>query len=112
VIEANRDPHPSALVRKRLLVLRSLHCGHTWQRASVVTVIGVATTGRIVKLYRRDEISGLLKCEPTNFPVSELAHFGREIRESFEQQPVRCNGHVLIVDAAHFIDGTFPPYVC
>jgi FAD/FMN-containing dehydrogenase len=49
------------------------------------------------------EFLALLKCERTNVPVSELANFEREIRESFEQQPVQSNGHVFFVDAAHFV---------
>jgi hypothetical protein len=59
VVEANRHAHPSTLVRRRLLVLWSLDCGPTRQQASVVTGVGLATTGRIVSLYRREGISGI-----------------------------------------------------
>jgi hypothetical protein len=59
VVEANRHSHPLALVRKRLLALWSLHCGLTRQQASVVAGIGLATTGRIVRPYRHDGISGI-----------------------------------------------------
>jgi hypothetical protein len=59
VVESNRHSHPSALVSRRLFVLWSLHCGLTRQQAPVVTGIGLATTGRIVSLYRREGISGI-----------------------------------------------------
>jgi transposase len=89
VVIDNRETHSSLLVRRRLLVLWSLHCGLTRQQAADVAGIGLATVQRFVSIYRTDAIDGLLKPERTYVPVSELAQFESVIRKSFEEQPAR-----------------------
>ena len=85
----NRETHPTPLVRRRLLVLWSLHCGLSRARAAQVADVSVATAQRIVSLYRREGLEGLMKDGRTYVPVSDMAQFDSAIRESLEQRPVR-----------------------
>jgi transposase len=89
LVTDHRETHPSLLIRRRLFVLWSLHCGLTRQQAAAVAGIGLASVQHFVSIYRTDGIDGLLKQERTYVPVSELAQFESVIRTSFEEQPAR-----------------------
>ena len=43
VVHAERDAHPDAHVRRKMLVLWLLHCGVTRAKATEVTCVGRAT---------------------------------------------------------------------
>ncbi|MDY3557409.1 helix-turn-helix domain-containing protein [Gemmata sp. JC717] len=51
-VDAERDAHPDAHVRRKMLVLRLLHCGVTRAQAAQVAGLGRATVQRYVAAYR------------------------------------------------------------
>ena len=53
VVNAERDGHPEAHVRRKMLVLWLLHCGLTREKAAEVAGLGRATVQRYVAAYRR-----------------------------------------------------------
>jgi transposase len=89
VVQQERESHPSACVRRRLLVLWSLHCGLKREQAAQLTGLAVSSVQRIVSLYREGGLDALLQQERGYVPVGELAQHTDVIRQSLEQQPVR-----------------------
>ena len=49
VVKAERESHPNVRVRQRMLVLWTLHCGLTRDKAAEVAGMGRATVERIVE---------------------------------------------------------------
>jgi transposase len=88
VVEAERDAHPDAHVRRKMLVLRLLHCGVTRDTAAEVAGLGRATVQRYVAAYREGGLDGLRQWGVTG-PVSDLAAHTEAIRESLTSSPVR-----------------------
>lgn len=87
VVNEERESHPELHVRRKMLVLWSLHCGLKRQQAAKLAVVGLATVERYVAAYRDGGLPGLRRWEVQG-PVSDLAAYRDAIRESFEQQPV------------------------
>ena len=83
VVTAERDAHPDAHVRRKMLVLRLLHCGLTRVLAAEVAGLGRATVQRYVAAYRDGRLDGLRRWGVTG-PVSDLAAHTAAIRDSLE----------------------------
>lgn len=88
VVNAQRDGHPDAHVRRKMLVLWLLHCGLSRHKAAEVARLGRATVQRYVAAYRQGGLDGLRHWGVTG-PVSELAAHRDRIREEFTRQPAR-----------------------
>jgi len=87
VVNEERESHPEPHVRRKMLVLWSLHCGLKRTQAARLAVVGLATVERYVAAYRDGGLAGLRQWNVQG-PVSDLAAYRETIRESFEQQPV------------------------
>ena len=88
VVDAERDAHPDAHVRRKMLVLRLLHGGVTRGKAAEVAGLGRATVQRYVAAYREGGLDGLRQWDIVG-PVSDLAAHTAAIRESLTSSPVR-----------------------
>jgi transposase len=88
VVNAERDVHPEAHVRRKMLVLWLLHHGDTRERAGTITGLGRATVQRYVRAYKSGGLDGLRRWSVTG-PVSDLATHADAIRASLTAQPVR-----------------------
>jgi len=88
VVNAERDAHPEAHVRRKMLVLWLLHCGVTRAKAAEVACLGRATAQRYVAAYREGGLDGLRRWEVVG-PVSALADHAAAIRDSLTASPVR-----------------------
>jgi transposase len=88
VVEAERETHPDAHVRRKMLVLRLLHCGVTRAQAAEITGLGRATVQRYVAAYRDGGLDGLRRWGVVG-PVSDLAAHTQAIRGSLTETPVR-----------------------
>lgn len=88
VVDAERDAHPDAHVRRKMLVLRLLHCGVTRAKAAEVAGLGRATVQRYVTAYRVGGLDGLRQWDVVG-PVSDLAAHTEAIRASLTSSPVR-----------------------
>ena len=88
VVNAERDAHPEAPVRRKMLVLWLLHCGLTRVMAAEVAGVGRATAQRYVAAYRDGGLDGLRRWGVVG-PVSDLAAHTDAIRESLTARPVR-----------------------
>jgi transposase len=88
VVVEERDSHHAPHVRRKMLVLWSLHCGLLREQAAKVAGMGVATVGRYVAAYRDGGLDCLRQWNVTG-PVSDLAAHRESIRESLERQPAR-----------------------
>jgi transposase len=88
VVDAERDSHPDAHVRRKMLVLRLLHCGVTRAKTAEVAGLGRATVQRYVAAYRDGGLDGLRQWD-VGGPVSDLATHTEAIRESLTSSPVR-----------------------
>jgi transposase len=80
VVHEERESHPEPHVRRRMLVLWSLHCG--LKREQAAKLAGVARS-----TVERYGLAGLRRCVGQG-PVSDLAAYRDVIRDSFERQPV------------------------
>ena len=72
VVNAERDSHPDAHVRRKMLVLWLLHHGDTRERAATVTGLGRATVQRYVRAYKDGGLDGLRRWGVVG-PVSDVA---------------------------------------
>lgn len=88
VVDAERDAHPDAHVRRKMLVLRLLHCGVTRAKAAEVAGLGRATVQRYVAADRDGGLDGLRQWGVVG-PVSDLAAHTEAIRQSLTSSPVR-----------------------
>ena len=88
VVDAERDAHPDAHVRRKMLVLWLLHCGLRRQQAAQVAGLGRATVQRYVAAYRDGGLDGLRRWDVTG-PVSDLAAHRAAIRQEFARLPAR-----------------------
>lgn len=88
IVNAERDGHPEAHVRRKMLVLWLLHCGLKREKAAEVACLGRATVQRYVAAYREAGLDGLRRCDRKG-PVSELAAHKEAIRQEFARQPAR-----------------------
>lgn len=88
VVNSERDGHPDALVRRKMLVLWLLHCGLTRAKAAQVARLGRATVQRYVAAFREGGLDGLRRCD-RKVPVSDLAAHADAIKAEFARQPAR-----------------------
>ena len=88
IVNEERETHPQLHVRRKMLVLWSLHCGLKRQQAAAIAGVGLATAQRYVAAYRDGGLEGLRRWNVQG-PVSDLTAWWDVIRESFEQQPAR-----------------------
>lgn len=87
-VNAERDAHPAAHVRRKMLVLWLLHCGLTRVKAAEVAGLGRATVQRYVAAYRDGGLDGLRRWDVVG-PVSDLAAHTEAIRASLTKTPIR-----------------------
>jgi transposase len=88
IVNAERDSHPEAHVRRKMLVLWLLHCEITRAKAAAIAGLGRATVQRYVAAYRDGGLDGLRQWDVTG-PVSDLAAYTAAIKESLTAAPVR-----------------------
>ena len=89
VVNQDRQSHPEACVRRRLLVIWLLHCGLKREPAAKIGCVALSSVQRIVSLYRWGGLESLQKSGRGYRPTSELAQHEVDIRKSLEEQPVR-----------------------
>ena len=88
IVNAEREAHPEAHVRRKMLVLWLLHCAVTRAKAAAIAGLGRATVQRYVAAYRDGGLDGLRRWEVIG-PVSDLAAYTDAIRQSLTAAPVR-----------------------
>jgi transposase len=88
VVNAERDAHPEAHVRRKMLVVWLLHCGLTRAKAAEIGGLSRATVQRYVAAYRAGGLDGLRRWGIRD-PVSDLVAHTTAIREALTNQPVR-----------------------
>src|SRR5260370_11737807 len=88
IVNAERESHPEAHVRRKMLVLWLLHCQVTRAKAAAIAGLGRATVQRYVAAYRDGGLEGLRHWDVTG-PVSDLAAYTDAIKESLTEAPVR-----------------------
>jgi transposase len=88
VVNAERDHHPDAHVRRKMLVLWLLHNGLTRHKAADIAGLGRATVQRYVRAYMDGGLDGLRRWGSTG-PVSALVAHTDAIRASLTSTPVR-----------------------
>ena len=88
VVNAERDAHPDAHVRRKMLALWLLHCGLTRDKAAEVAGLGRATVQRYVAAYREGGLGGLRRWGVVG-PVTALAAHADAVRASLTASPVR-----------------------
>jgi len=88
IVSAERYAHPALHVRKKMLVLWSVHTGLTRFQAGRVAGVGRATVQRYLAAYRDGGLDGLRRWGVVG-PISELAKHVEEIKASLNQTPVR-----------------------
>jgi hypothetical protein len=59
VVNAERDFHREAHVRRKMLVVWLLHCGLTGMKAAEIAGLSRATVQRCIAAYRAGEMDGL-----------------------------------------------------
>ena len=88
IVNAERESHPEAHVRRKMLVLWLLHCAVTRAKAAAIAGLGRATVQRYVAAYRSGGLEGLRRWDVTG-PVSALADYTDVIKQSLTEAPVR-----------------------
>ena len=88
IVAAERDSHPDFVVRRKMLVLWSTHCGVSREQTAAVAGRGRATVQRYLAAYRAGGLDGLRQWGVTG-PVSDLAAFTEQIRNDLTATPVR-----------------------
>jgi transposase len=88
IVNAERESHPEAHIRRKMLVLWLLHCGVTRAKAATIAGLGRATVQRYVAAYRDGGLEGLRQWNVIG-PVSDLAAYTEAIKKSLTECPVR-----------------------
>src|SRR5271156_7135245 len=88
IVNADRESHPEAHVRRKMLVLWLLHCQVTRAKAAAIAGLGRATVQRYVAAYRDGGLDGLRQWDVAG-PVSDLVAYADAIRQSLTEAPVR-----------------------
>ena len=88
VVATERYSHPELPVRRKMLVLWSVHSGLTQVQAGKVASVGRATVQRYLTAYRNGGLEGLRRWNVVG-PVSALADYAEEIKASLNETPVR-----------------------
>lgn len=87
-VQVDREHHPESHVRRKMLVLRLLHCKVKRAAACKVAGIGRATLQRYVQAFRDGGLDGLRRWDVKG-PVSALSDFSDLVRISLHERPVR-----------------------
>ena len=88
MVATERYSHPELPVRRKMLVLWSVHSGLTQVQAGKVASVGRATVQRYLTAYRNGGLEGLRRWNVVG-PVSALADYAEEIKASLNETPVR-----------------------
>lgn len=88
IVADERLCHPGQQVRRKMLVLWSVHVGLTRLQAAKVAGVGRATAQRYLAAYRDGGLDGLRHCNVVG-PVSDLASYAETIKASLNETPVR-----------------------
>jgi transposase len=88
IVAAERFSHADLHVRRKMLVLWSVHTGLTRLQAAKVASVGRATAQRYLAAYRDGGLDGLRRWGVVG-PVSELASHVDTIKASLSDSPVR-----------------------
>ena len=88
IVTGERDTHPDLHVRRKMLVLWSVHAGLIHAQAGQVAGVGRATVQRYLAAFRDGGLDGLRRWGVVG-PVSELARHVEAIRASLNETPVR-----------------------
>ena len=88
IVSTERDTHPDPIVRRKMLVLWSTHCGVTRELTAAVAGLGRATVQRYLVADRVGGLDGLRHWGVTG-PVSDRAAFAEQIRIDLTATPVR-----------------------
>ena len=88
IVSAERYSHPDLHVRRKMLVLWSVHSGLTRTKAGEIAGVGRATVQRYLAAYRDGGLDGLRHWGVVG-PVSALANHAETIKASLNQEPVR-----------------------
>ena len=76
VVNVERDSHPAAHIRRKMLVLWLLHCGLTRNKAAEIAGLSRATVQRYVVAYHRGGLAGLRRWGVRG-PVNRIVPTGR-----------------------------------
>ncbi len=87
-VARERFSHPDLHVRRKMLVLWSVHTGLTRLQAAKVAGVGRATVQRYLAAYRDGGLDGLRHWGVVG-PVSELAVHADTIKAALNETPVR-----------------------
>ena len=98
IVASERYSHPDLHVRRKMLVLWSVHSGLIHLQAGKVAGVGRATVHRYLTAYRNGGLDGLRRWGVVG-PVSELASHAEQIKASLHQTPVR-----IVAEAAERIE--------
>jgi len=88
IVATERDSHPDALVRRKMLVLWAVHSGLKHTKAGEVAGVCRATVDRYLRTYRKGGLDGL-RHRDIVVPVSALADHAEAIKASLTEKPVR-----------------------
>jgi transposase len=88
IVGSERYSHPDIHVRRKMLVLWSVHTGLTRFQAGQVAGVGRATVQRYIAAYRDGGLDGLRHWGVVG-PESALTEHAEAIKASLEQEPVR-----------------------
>ena len=90
----DRDLHADPVVRRKLLVLWTVHLGYSRVQAAKIASVGIATAKRYLLAYRDGGLEGLKRCD-RHVPVSQLADHAKVIEQSLTQQPVLTTAEAI-----------------
>ena len=87
-VNVERDSHPVAHVRRKMLVVWLVHCGLTRTKAAEISGRSRPTVQRYVAAFRSGGLDGLRRWGVRG-PVSDLVAHTTAIREALTTRPVR-----------------------
>src|SRR5262249_61733437 len=88
VVNVERDSHPEAHVRRKMLVVWLLHCGLTRTKAAEIAGLSRPTVQRYVAAFRAGGLDGLRRWGVRG-PVSDLGAHTPAVREAPTNPPLR-----------------------
>lgn len=88
IVASERYSHPNLHVRRKMLVLWSVHSRLTHRQAGTVAGVGRATVQRYLAAYRSGGLDGLRRWNVVG-PVSALVDHADQIKASLNETPVR-----------------------
>ena len=95
VVNAERDSHPEAHVRRKMLVAWLVHCGLTRQKATEIAGLGRPAVQRYVAAYRDGGLDGLRQWGVQG-PVNDLVVHNAAIRTRYSRSSSAPNEAVAV----------------